>query len=52
MRALILTTIILTMSARIASDNTVGTSNAKAAARAAASAPITCTTVGYTTQCF
>jgi hypothetical protein len=38
--------------ARIAYDNTVGASNARAAARAAASAPITCTTIGYTTQCY
>ena len=40
--------------ARIAYDNTVGTSNARAAARAAAAynAPMTCTTIGNTTQCF
>ena len=40
--------------ARIAYDNTVGASNARAAARAAAAytAPITCTTIGNTTQCY
>lgn len=41
--------------ARIAYDNTVGVSNARKRANAAASAPagpITCTTIGNTTSCY